>query len=428
VGDVFAILAYLMMGEPVPQKFLEFQEAEQAPTQVVETPPTPLPIPELSQKPAVINENLHIPPPPKTKTSPLSSSRPSLHAPIVRIPSDFTTTQKISEPEWFAPKVSPRPSPLSTISAPQPQIKPQLQPQIKPQLHPQIIPQNQPQIKSQLQPQIIPRQEPMIIKPKPIPKKLPVVPMTPSLPRKAIIDPPISSSIPLPPVSHSSPTLAPKVPPKPKILPSKPSNSSQNPFLIQNEESSLPKPVASVTPLKSTKGEGAKFTNFLNTLQKSPPSENKSASLFAKPDPQIIRPTSSSGFLNKKKKSSLPPIQQQASWISNLDSPEKKPNGQKNQLDTFIRDSQPPRPPAPKGSTRSLFVDNITRDKPIEVKPSQEKPTSLFFQQPTKSPLKTPTQSKIAPSVDNKTHDCPRCGATLNKKFRFCNKCGSRID
>ena len=65
---------------------------------------------------------------------------------------------------------------------------------------------------------------------------------------------------------------------------------------------------------------------------------------------------------------SLPRAQQQASWINNLDTPEKKPKVQKTHLNSFIRDGPPPQPPvlsqkSPKNSTRSSFIDNITRDK-----------------------------------------------------------------
>ncbi len=215
VGDVFAILSLLMIGEDIPPEMLSSSFSGESDIQQ-----------DISKTPSSENKQIS-----SLKPSPISSSVIK-SSPISNISKD----QK--EPEWFAPAVSPKPEPKPYIPPePKPEPKPYIPPEPKPEPKPYIPPEPKPEPKSELNPFFAPKTKQeskpfMTTNSVEISKK----PENQDLFFSEISKDPS-------PKSKSSNFFAPSVPKKPilnqvkKIAPS----ISSNPFLSQNREPILPK-------------------------------------------------------------------------------------------------------------------------------------------------------------------------------------------
>ena len=200
VGDVFAILSLLMIGEDIPPEMLGSNLPRESDIKQ-----------SINKTTSHGNKSL--------KPSPISSSvvKPS---PTPNIPKER------EEPEWFAPAVSPKPEP-------KPYIAPELKPEPKPEPKPYITPETKPELNPFFAPKPKQESKPFITtNPVEISKK----PENQDLFLSKISKDPS-------PKSKSSNFFAPSVPKKPslnqvkKIAPS----ISSNPFLTQNREPILPK-------------------------------------------------------------------------------------------------------------------------------------------------------------------------------------------
>ncbi|MHA1855775.1 MAG: GTP-binding protein [Promethearchaeota archaeon] len=221
VGDIFAMLSLLMIGEDIPPEMLktslptEINNSENIEKKESPSFPKPKPISTSVVKPASM---------PKPKNLQISNDQ--------------------KEPDWFAPAVSPKPEP---IPEPNPFITPEPIPEPKPEPNPFITPE------------LIPKPEPNpFITPEPIPKPEP----NPFI-------------IPEPKKSEINNFFIPEVPKKKPLVQNnqKISGSSikSNPFLTQNREPILPK---SNFPMKKSSfnknmeltKDSSKKTNLFDTL------------------------------------------------------------------------------------------------------------------------------------------------------------------
>ena len=199
VGDVFAILSLLMIGEDIPPEMLSSTFSGES---------------DIKQS---INKTL------SSENKTISSLKPSPISSSVIKPSPTSNISKEQEePEWFAPAVSPKPEPKPYIPPePKPEPKPYIPPEPKQELNPFFASKQKQESKSF-----------MTTNPVEISKK----PENQDLFFSEISK---DSS----PKSKSSNFFAPSVPKKPslnqvkKIAPS----ISSNPFLTQNREPILPK-------------------------------------------------------------------------------------------------------------------------------------------------------------------------------------------
>ena len=250
VGDVFAILSLLMIGEDIPPEMLSSSFSGESDIKK-----------SISKTTSSENKNGNKAISP-LKPSPISSS-------VVK-PSPIPNTSKDQEePEWFAPAVSPKPKPEPKPYIP-PESKPEPKPYIPPESKPEPKPYIPPESKSELNPFFAPKPK---LESKPFMTTNPV-----EVSKKPENQEQFLSKISKDPSlkSKSSNFFAPSVPKKPslnqvkKIAPS----ISSNPFMTQNREPILPKKNSSLAygtneiyDKKSKKKE--KSSILFNTLKET---------------------------------------------------------------------------------------------------------------------------------------------------------------
>jgi len=290
VGDVFAMLSLLMIGEDIPPEMLQSN---------------------ITGEPVIKKEEKSIS---SLKPSPISTSavKPS---PIskpnndVKINSDVSKNQE--EPDWFAPAVSPKPEP-----------KPYIPPEPKPEPKPYIPPEPKPEPKPYIPPE-----------PKPEPK--PFITTSPVEKSKKPDNQDLffsSISKKSSPKSDKSNFFAPSVPEKPLINKDHKTGSSisSNPFLTQNLEPILPKKNSNIAyrtnEIYTNKSKEKDESSILfNTLKENLKETNNNNS-NNKPKKEILKETNSI-FLREKPETKF-------SWgfMANVNKPSSSENQIENDL------------------------------------------------------------------------------------------------
>jgi len=215
VGDVFAILSLLMIGEDIPPEMLNINILGGSDIK------QNISIPKSHES---IQEEKSISP---LKPSPISTVvvKPSpIAKPNIDVGINSELSKNQAEPEWFAPAVSPKPKPEPTSyiqPEPKPEPKPYIQPEPKPEPKPYIPPEPKPEAK-------------------PFTVTSPGEKLKKSENHNLFFDKNLKESS---PKSEKGNFFAPSVPKKPSVnqVQKTDSSISKNPFLTQNLEPILPK-------------------------------------------------------------------------------------------------------------------------------------------------------------------------------------------
>ncbi len=489
VGDVFGVLALLMIGEEIPPEMMGKPQIASEPLVSNLSPVVPIskpsPQPTHVYTPKIIAVNDTIPAiPRKPKPSPIYSAkqeqRPST-------PSNFPQPSKsIQENPFKMPKN--KPSQFNSLSPSEDDFKSNSSMNIPSVPKRNILKTDNVDLNSSFV------EGPEWFSPKE-PESKPIVPkQIPPIQPKPIISPrprpsPDLNLTPInvnPRIPNHQENINPKVvvPPKPlnpslssnepwKSSKSEISNTNSNPFLAQPSKPSKPKLVPFTSPdLRkgvAQKSSSPSETNFLSSLKQQP---------SAQPEPKIIKPTRNYSFFDSPSKPKEQPKQTtpKPKNYSFLDSPSKpkeqpkqttpKPKNysfldslpaKKSKSEIKSADSpkksysffDPPSKSAPvksgpqKGEKKSSwgFMSNVDVNKKSEIpKPSSNKKPSPFQKNEVKKDEFIPSflkhsSNERSPSSNNPSPakapsfgliECPKCGAKLNKNFKFCNKCGFR--
>ncbi len=287
VGDVFAILSLLMIGEDIPPEMLSSNISEKS---------------EMKQ---TISKSS-----PSLKPSPISS-------PIVKPSPKAKIPENQEEPEWFAPAVTPKPKPepkpyipLESKPEPKPYIPLESKPEPKSYIPLESKPEPKPYIPQESKPGLNP-----FFAPKPKQESKPFITTNPiEISKKPENQDLFLSKISkkTSPKSESSNFFAPSVPKKSSLKQSNgtaPSISS-NPFLTQNREPILPKN-SSILPygtkeIHVNKSKGKKNSSVLfDTLKETNGDISKKESV-GKSSWGFMSNVNKPSSLEKKVKNNLP--------------------------------------------------------------------------------------------------------------------------
>ena len=450
VGDVFGILALLMIGEEIPQTMLglPLEKSEQKilelstdAEEISQSIPQPIPvfapkapiaknnISSLSSKPkpapiyssipknsnTLSNNPFNIPSIDETTILSLNDSKEKIASipkkETVKTSNNILASSIVKEPDWFSPETPVKEqSPTKQIYSKKPEVK----------LTPVHINPQFPQTSKQQNPSVI-------IPPKP-----------------------------------TIPSISTKNAPKSKSVSS--SDVKANPFLVQSLEPKKNKPAPFTSPDFRNSSSAKTHTsqnapNFLTSLKNTPsekvvqkiikPTKNYSFFESPKKPKEIQEPLRDDNkkysfldsFPNKKGITESKPIVSKKKTYSFFDSPSKPTVNQSN-----IKKEEPKtswgfmsnvdvnkKPIIPKSTNQeksSPFLDkSVKKDDYI---PSFLKKSNSVTNLPSSTSISTKSQNFGTPqsslgNVPNKNMiDCPNCGAKLNKNFKFCNKCGSR--
>ncbi|QEE14824.1 GTP-binding protein [Promethearchaeum syntrophicum] len=233
VGDVFAILSLLMIGEDIPPEMLNINIPGGSGIK------QNLNMPKSQKK---IQEEKSISP---LKPSPISTTvvKPSpISKPNINLGFNSEVSKNQKEPEWFAPAVSPKPKP---------EPKSYIQPDLKPEPKPYIPPERKPEPKPYIPPERKPEPKPFI-PPEPKQESKPFTSTSPVEKLKKSENQDLFSAKKLKessPKSEKGNFFAPSVPKKPSINQAQKMGSSisKNPFLTQNLEPILPKKSSNIS-------------------------------------------------------------------------------------------------------------------------------------------------------------------------------------
>ncbi|WP_371801899.1 GTP-binding protein [Candidatus Lokiarchaeum ossiferum] len=431
VGDVFGILALLMIGEDIPPAMLGgspslSEQPNNEKTIDVESisKKIPQPIPVFAPKDPVSNKPMpsvsHKPKPAPIYSSlsknPVSNKLPSNPFNIPKIDetsilslgnskenitsepqkealkksNDILTSSIVEEPDWFSPKTPVQNTPIQKQNIPK---------------------------KSEV--------------------KLPPVQINSQFPSTSKQEPPTVKIPPKPsPPSFSSEGI-------PSSISGNSSEIKGNPFLAQSSKSNTKKPAPFTSPdFRNTRSEKKEpkiikpTQNYSffdspkkpNEFQKSSNDNNKSYS-FLDSLPAKQGTTESKSIIPKKKTYSFFDAPSKPDSIqSNIKKKEPKTSwGFMSNVDV---NKKPIIPKSTNKESRSPFIEKSANQ--TDYIPSFLKKTTSGTNTGTSNVTSAKsnifgTSHSVIGDVSNKNMiECPNCGAKLNKNFKFCNKCGSR--
>ena len=369
VGDVFAILSLLMIGEDIPPEMLSssFSGESDIKQSISKT--------KSSEK--------------KKGNKPISSLKPSPISSSVVKPSPISNISKDrKEPEWFAPAVSPKPKP---------EPKPYIPPEPKPEPKPYIPPEPKPEL---------------YIPPEPKPELNPFFTPKPKQESKPFM---ATNSVEI----SKKPEPKPYIPPEPK--------PELNPFFAPKPKQES-KPFMTTYPVEIKK-KPENQDLFLSEISKDPSPKSKSSNFFAPSVPKkpslnqvkkIAPSISSNPFLTQNREPILPKGNSSLAYGTNeiYDKKSKKKDKSSILFNSLKDTNSDDLKKESKGKSSWGFMSNVN------------KPSSSEKQVREPLPFKSSKQN-FMPQQEKESNiiklKCPRCGSLVNKHFKFCNKCGNRI-
>jgi small GTP-binding protein len=286
VGDVFAMLSLLMIGEDIPPEMLQNN---------------------ITGEPVI-----------KKDKKPISSLKPSPISTSAVKPSPMSKPKNEVEPDWFAPAVSPKTKPEPKPYIP-PEPKPEPKPYLPPEPKPYLPPEPKPEPKPYFPPEPKPESKPFVT-PSPIEKsKKPDNQdlFFASISKKST------------PKSEKSNFFAPSVPKKPSLnkVQETGSSISSNPFLTQNLEPILPKKNSNIAyRTDATKSKEKENSSILfNTLKESL-KETKNNNSSYKPAKETLKETNNIFLIEE------PEAKSSWGFMANVNKPSSSENQIKNDL------------------------------------------------------------------------------------------------
>ncbi|MHA1562679.1 MAG: GTP-binding protein, partial [Promethearchaeota archaeon] len=305
VGDVFAILSLLMIGEDIPPEMLKTTLPGES---IIKQKISKTKTSEKKQEEKSISS---------LKPRPISTSvvKPSpISKPKIEVGFNSEISKNQAEPEWFAPAVSPKPEQYIQPE-PKPEPKPYIQPEPKPEPKPYIQPDPKPEPKPNIQPETKPEFKPFTttgtVEKSKKPEKQDLLFSKDSSPK-----------------SKKSNFFAPSVPKKPSVnqVQKTGSSISTNPFLTQNLEPILPK-------------KSSNLSYGTNAINVNKPKEKDNSSQLFNTLKETLKDSSSNNLNKQPKKetNSLFSIEEpvnKSSWgfMGNVNKPTSSEKQNKNNL------------------------------------------------------------------------------------------------
>ncbi len=460
VGDIFAVLALLMIGEDIPQEVLaggskepsaaeagEKTPGQPSPTGKVEdaTGARPAPIQMESGESATQTDTEKGP---SFKPSPLGMEAKSASQPK---PKSAFTPKPESEVAEKKPAFTPKPiksEPVKSEPEPEPKPKPKAEPAFTPKPESEVAEKKPAFTPKPIKPEPVKSEPEPETEPKP--KAEPAFTPKPELEEKkpAFKPEPIKRKetekneeepgwfAPITPQKKEKPAQEPKAGTDKKATVPR----AHNDFVADDSQFAPPVPkrkiqkqtqeVSPPSPSSEQKEEEMKPQKKPEVAESNP--------FFEKSKPAIIEGVSSKSETSAEK--SEDSANQLLAQEKKRSVPTKKPKKSHSRFSSFLNalrgkedSSKQEKEEEEKKESSSLgFMSQFGSKKKEE---SEKKSGDFFGFGGESKPQKSQENKNIfgggsskKPQLEKKQVKCPNCGAILNEKFKFCNKCGTRLN